>query len=133
VHGGAPLAAGAQTLTLVAAAVLLGACAMQLAGVRLKKRKKDIKAKFEPEEFRDQLVAELKPVANESPEVIGKVLDNLSEKADYRTYGETLFDILFTGGILGAPPPTPISQSRHGTTLTCRRRRCGPPSDRRRW
>jgi len=103
----APLATGAQTLTLVAAAVLVGfwaVRAMQLAGVRLKKRKKDIKAKFEPEEFRDQLVAELKPVASESPEVIGKVLDNLSEKADYRTYGETLFDILFTGGILGTPP-----------------------------
>ena len=65
---------------------------------------KDIKAKYEPEDFRDLLVQELKPVANESAEVVGRLLDSLSEKLDYKTYGETLFDVLFTGGMLGAGP-----------------------------
>ena len=78
---------------------------MQLAGVKIRKRKKDIKAKYEPEEFRDQLVQELKPVANESAETVGKHLDSLSEKLDYKTYGETLFDVLFTGGMLGTCAP----------------------------
>ena len=70
--------------------------------MKIRKRKKDIKAKYEPEEFRDQLVQELKPVANENAETVGKHLDSLSEKLDYKTYGETLFDVLFTGGMLGA-------------------------------
>ena len=87
---------------------------VQLAGVKIRKRKKDIKAKYEPEEFRDQLVQELKPVANESAETVGKHLDSLSEKLDYKTYGETLFDVLFTGGMLGTRrTPLPLRLPHH--------------------
>jgi hypothetical protein len=93
---------------------------VQLAGVRIRKRKKDIKAKYEPEEFRDQLVAELSEVATESAEDVGKLLDSLSEKLDYKTYGETLFDVLFTGGMLGPPPRprAPLCSGVHRLTPT---------------
>ena len=32
---------------------------------------------------------------------VSKFLDSAGSKVDYRRYGETLFDILFAGGILG--------------------------------
>ncbi|CEP15834.1 hypothetical protein [Parasitella parasitica] len=73
-----------------------------LHGVRIKQRKgvQKANAKHEPEAFRDQLVAILKTKKEGDFEAISLELDTLGNTLDYRKYGDSLFEILITGGIL---------------------------------
>jgi len=67
-----------------------------LNGQRIKTRKRDEKEKYDPTLFRDAVFATLAEAKD-----LDQVPRNLDiAKLDYRRYGETLFDILFTGGIL---------------------------------
>lgn len=70
-----------------------------LQGQRIKTRKRDEKEKYEPQAFRDSLVAGLKEAGNDL-DSLSKFLDSAGNKLDYRRYGEVLFDVLFTGGML---------------------------------
>jgi len=73
-----------------------------LNGVRIKQRKgvQKANAKHEPEVFRDNLLAQLKTVKGGDSEAISSKLDILGNTLDYRKYGDSLFEILITGGIL---------------------------------
>lgn len=73
-----------------------------LQGVRIKTRKGDkkSKAKLEPTVFRDSLIEKLAAAKPESLEEISQVLDAAANTLDYHRYGETLFEVLITGGIL---------------------------------
>ncbi|KAI8989512.1 armadillo-type protein [Pilobolus umbonatus] len=73
-----------------------------LNGVRIKQRKgvQKANAKHEPEVFRDNLLAQLKTVKGGDFEAISSKLDILGNTLDYRKYGDSLFEILITGGIL---------------------------------
>lgn len=51
--------------------------------------------------FRDQLLAQLKTVKGGDLEAISAKLDILGNTLEYRKYGDSLFEILITGGILG--------------------------------
>ncbi|CAG8485502.1 16519_t:CDS:2 [Acaulospora colombiana] len=73
-----------------------------LHGVKIKARKGQQKAqaKYEPTIFRDSI---LKALSNAQPgdlEEISQQLDISGNTLEYRKYGETLFEILLTGGVL---------------------------------
>ncbi|CAG8460319.1 12939_t:CDS:2 [Ambispora leptoticha] len=73
-----------------------------LHGVKIKTRKglQKAQAKFEPAIFRDSI---LKVLQNAQPgdfDEISQNLDSAGNNLDYHKYGETLFEILFTGGLL---------------------------------
>lgn len=51
--------------------------------------------------FRDQLLAQLKTVKGGDLDAISAKLDILGNTLEYRKYGDSLFEILITGGILG--------------------------------
>jgi hypothetical protein len=71
-----------------------------LSGQRIKTRKRDEKEKYDPIGFRDQLFQGLQDQSD--VDQILRFLDQAGGKLDYRRYGESLFDILIAGGILGA-------------------------------
>ncbi|KAI8988265.1 armadillo-type protein [Mycotypha africana] len=73
-----------------------------LHGVKIKQRKgvQKANAKHEPEVFRDQILNHLKPIKESDFEAVSAKLDNLGNTLDYRKYGDSLFEILITGGIL---------------------------------
>ena len=50
--------------------------------------------------FRDSLLRGFAE-AGEDLEALSKYLDTAGNKLDYKHYGETLFDVLIAGGILG--------------------------------
>jgi len=70
-----------------------------LQGQRIKTRKRDEKAKYDPVGFRDAILQGLGE-SGADLEAVNKYLDQAGSKLNYRTYGETLFDILIAGGIL---------------------------------
>nr|XP_027228030.1 basic leucine zipper and W2 domain-containing protein 1-like isoform X1 [Penaeus vannamei] len=70
-----------------------------LQGQRIKTRKRDEKAKYDPVGFRDAILQGLNESGTDL-EAVNKYLDQAGSKLKYRTYGETLFDILIAGGIL---------------------------------
>ncbi|KAI8368762.1 armadillo-type protein [Blakeslea trispora] len=73
-----------------------------LHGVKIKQRKgvQKANAKHEPEIFRDQLLAQFKTIREGDFDAFSAKLDNLGNTLDYRKYGDALFEILITGGIL---------------------------------
>ena len=60
----------------------------------------DEKVKHDPVAFRDSLLRGFAE-AGEDLEALSKYLDTAGNKLDYKHYGETLFDVLIAGGILG--------------------------------
>lgn len=60
----------------------------------------DEKERYDPVGFRDAIISGLDKCANDF-EAISRYLDGAGNKLDYRRYGESLFDILIAGGILG--------------------------------
>lgn len=80
-----------------------------LTGQRIKTRKRDEKEKYDPSNFRDQIVAGLNEV-NSDLEQASKFLIQSGSKLDFRRYAEALFDILITGGIL-APGGTIVTDN----------------------
>ncbi|CAG7645918.1 unnamed protein product [Allacma fusca] len=67
----------------------------------------DEKEKFDATGFRDQLLQGLLDCGPDL-DAISKYLDGAGgSKLDYRRYGETLFDVLIAGGIIGASGVTP--------------------------
>jgi len=72
----------------------------ELAGVKVRKRKKDLKAKYEPEEFCEAVVEEIREA--ETIDQITKRLEASADSLDYKRYVEPLFDVLFTGAMLGS-------------------------------
>lgn len=90
-----------------------------LQGQRIKTRKRDEKEKYDPSLFRDAILEGFAKAEN--LEQVSKFLDAAGHKLDYRRYGETLFDILFTGGIL-APGGAVVEDgdsNRASTTSVC--------------
>lgn len=90
-----------------------------LQGQRIKTRKRDEKEKYDPSSFRDAIFEGFAKAEN--LEQVSKFLDAAGSKLDYRRYGETLFDILFTGGIL-APGGAVVEDgdsNRASTTSVC--------------
>lgn len=51
--------------------------------------------------FRDQLLAHFKTIKEGDFDGLLSKLDSLGNTLDYRKYGDSLFEILITGGILG--------------------------------
>lgn len=80
-----------------------------LNGQRLKSRKRDMKEKYDPEAFRDEIVAGLLE-AEGSFEKAYKFLDSTGSSLDYRRYAECLFDTLIAGGLL-APGGSLVSEA----------------------
>lgn len=70
-----------------------------LQGQRIKTRKRDEKEKYDPSAFRDAILQGIIE-AGESLDQVSKFLDSAGSRLDYRRYAETLFDVLFAGGIL---------------------------------
>jgi len=78
-----------------------------LSGQRIKTRKRDEKEKFDSTGFRNLLLAGLIEVGTDL-DALSKYLDGAgNSKLDYRRYGETLFDVLIAGGLLGPSGVTP--------------------------
>ncbi|KAI8331702.1 armadillo-type protein [Chlamydoabsidia padenii] len=73
-----------------------------LHGVKIKQRKgvQKAQAKHEPEIFRDNLLSQLAVAKPGDLEDISTILDKTGNTLEYRKYGESLFEILITGGIL---------------------------------
>ncbi|KAI8093523.1 armadillo-type protein [Halteromyces radiatus] len=73
-----------------------------LHGVKIKQRKgvQKAQAKHEPEIFRDNLLSQLALAKPGDLEDISSILDKTGNTLEYRKYGESLFEILITGGIL---------------------------------
>jgi len=92
-----------------------------LSGTRIKTRKRDekLKEKRDPIGFRDAILAGLGDTKD--LEQVSKYLDSIGSKLDYRRYGETLFDILFAGGILapGGSITTEGDPSKPNSTDKC--------------
>jgi len=70
-----------------------------LSGQRIKTRKRDEKEKYDPSAFRDSILQGFNE-AGVDLEQVSNFLDKSGSRLDYRRYAETLFDILFAGGIL---------------------------------
>ncbi|ODN03441.1 Protein krasavietz [Orchesella cincta] len=77
-----------------------------LSGQRIKTRKRDEREKFDTTGFRDQLLTGLLEAGTDL-DAVSKYLDSAGGKLDYRRYGETLFDVLIAGGLLGPSGITP--------------------------
>lgn len=88
-----------------------------LTGQRIKTRKRDEKEKYDPTNFRDQIVAGLNE-ANSDIEQASKFLIQAGGKLDYRRYAEALFDVLITGGIL-APGGTIVTDNNAAIAKLC--------------
>jgi len=88
-----------------------------LTGQRIKTRKRDEKEKYDPSNFRDQIVAGLNE-ANSDLEQASKFLIQAGGKLDFRRYAEALFDILITGGIL-APGGNILTDCNGATAKLC--------------
>ena len=71
-----------------------------LSGQRIKTRKRDEKEKYDPVAFRDAVLQGFNEAGGDLDK-LSKYLDSAGAKLDYRRYAETLFDVLFAGGILG--------------------------------
>ncbi|RIA95021.1 ARM repeat-containing protein [Glomus cerebriforme] len=73
-----------------------------LHGVKIKARKGQQKAqaKYEPTVFRDSILKTLLEAQPGNFEEISQNLDVAGNTLEYRKYGETLFEILLTGGVL---------------------------------
>eukprot|EP00730_Choanoeca_flexa_P014494 TRINITY_DN6359_c0_g1_i2.p1 TRINITY_DN6359_c0_g1~~TRINITY_DN6359_c0_g1_i2.p1 ORF type:complete len:111 (+),score=23.82 TRINITY_DN6359_c0_g1_i2:25-357(+) len=71
----------------------------QLAGVRTKAKKRDVKVKFDPTNFRDELVDNINGCEN--VQEVTEYLETAGNNLDYRRYYEQFFDILVAGGMLG--------------------------------
>lgn len=69
-----------------------------ISGQRLKSRKRDVKEKFDPSSFRDELLEGL--LECDDVEKASKFLESNTGKLDYRQYDEALFDVLVAGGLL---------------------------------
>jgi len=80
-----------------------------LTGQRIKTRKRDEKERYDPTQFRDQIVAGLNE-ADSDLEQVSKFLIASGSKLDFRRYSEALFDVLITGGIL-APGGTIVTDN----------------------
>jgi len=80
-----------------------------LHGVKIKARKGQQKAqaKYEPTVFRDSILKILLEAQPGNFEEISQNLDTSGNTLEYRKYGETLFEILLTGGVL-APGGTVV-------------------------
>eukprot|EP00124_Ichthyophonus_hoferi_P003401 Ihof_evm4s292 gene=Ihof_evmTU4s292 len=90
-----------------------------LTGQRLRTRKRDNEkhSKFDPESFRDAVVTGLNAV-NGDFEGAAKFLDlQGGTKLDYSRYGETLFDILFAGGMIASGGM--VQEDGEGKTNMC--------------
>jgi hypothetical protein len=70
-----------------------------LSGQRIKTRKRDEKEKYDPVGFRDAVLQGFNEAGGDLDK-LSKYLDSAGAKLDYRRYADTLFDILFAGGIL---------------------------------
>ncbi|RUS15583.1 hypothetical protein BC937DRAFT_92260 [Endogone sp. FLAS-F59071] len=73
-----------------------------LHGVKIKQRKgvQKAQAKYEPEIFRDNFLEPLTKAEAGNFDQISANLDAAGNTLEYRKYGEPLFEILITGGIL---------------------------------
>lgn len=83
-----------------------------LSGQRIKTRKRDEKEKYDPSAFRDAILQGIAE-AEENLDQVSKFLDSAGSRLDYRRYAETLFDILFAGGIL-APGGSIVQDGESG-------------------
>ncbi|XP_071477612.1 eIF5-mimic protein 2-A-like [Diadema antillarum] len=91
-----------------------------LTGQRTRTRKRDEKEKYDPIGFRDNILQGLNDAGTDL-EQVSKFLDGAGSKLNYRSYAETLFDILFAGGIL-APGGSVVEDS--DKTKVCRSEVC---------
>lgn len=73
-----------------------------LSGTRNKTRKRDEKERYEPQVFRDAIIAGLEDVGNNHDQLLKYLCDTATGKLDVKRYGETLLDVLFVGGIISA-------------------------------
>jgi len=91
-----------------------------LEGQKLKSRKRDVKEKFDPAGFRDELIAGILEAGGAPGGDIedgAKFLENNTE-ADYRRYNEQLFDILIAGGLL-APGGSIVADGAAKNPFSC--------------
>ncbi|KAJ2623126.1 hypothetical protein GGF44_005345, partial [Coemansia sp. RSA 1694] len=73
-----------------------------LNGVKIRARKRDAKAsaKYEPEDFRDNILQVIEDIEPTDYTKISSALDSAGNTLDYRRYGDTFFEVLVTGGII---------------------------------
>ncbi|KAJ2008667.1 hypothetical protein GGI04_001062, partial [Coemansia thaxteri] len=57
-------------------------------------------AKYEPEDFRDNILQVIEDIASTDYAKISSALDAAGNSLDYRRYGDTFFEVLVTGGII---------------------------------
>ncbi|KAJ3312990.1 hypothetical protein HDV04_002472 [Boothiomyces sp. JEL0838] len=67
---------------------------------KIKQRKRELVSKFEPEQFRDKLIALLPENENEI-EAYSNVLEENESKLDFKKYIEPFFEIFVFGGLMG--------------------------------
>ncbi|KAL1915391.1 uncharacterized protein VTP21DRAFT_6849 [Calcarisporiella thermophila] len=74
-----------------------------LHGFQVKQRKSAAKAqaKYEPEIFRDNLLEVINSSKPEDLDDLSQKLDAAGNELDYRKYGDTFFEVLITGGVIG--------------------------------
>ncbi|KAJ1926954.1 hypothetical protein IWQ60_003354 [Tieghemiomyces parasiticus] len=73
-----------------------------LHGAKLKTRKRESKAnaKFDAETFREQLLTVINEVDTSDFDAVSTKLDVAGNTLDYRRYGEAVFELLITGGLV---------------------------------
>ncbi|KAJ2901884.1 hypothetical protein GGI21_004630, partial [Coemansia aciculifera] len=57
-------------------------------------------AKYEPEDFRDNILQVIEDIPPTDYSKISSALDSAGNTLDYRRYGDTFFEVLVTGGII---------------------------------
>jgi len=73
-----------------------------LSGTRNKTRKRDEKEKWEPQVFRDAIIAGLEDVGSDHEQLCKYLCETAVVKFDVKRYGEVFLDVLFVGGIVAA-------------------------------
>eukprot|EP00039_Didymoeca_costata_P018342 m.333082 g.333082 ORF g.333082 m.333082 type:complete len:416 (+) comp17065_c0_seq1:84-1331(+) len=87
-----------------------------LTGQRLRSRKRDLKEKFDPVGFRDEIIEGLSEAGGDIDKAT-KYLEGNTD-VDYRRYAEQFFDILVAGGLL-APGGSIISDGADSNPFSC--------------
>lgn len=93
---------------------------MSLTGVRNRSRKRDVKKKFEPEVFAEEVIRIIDEAEGDLDEAFAQIQHGVNDSAsaiDFETYGDTFWEIFIAGGVVA--PGGEVSREEGKYNDTC--------------
>lgn len=93
---------------------------MSLTGVRNRSRKRDVKKKFEPEVFAEEVIRLILEAEGDLEEAFTQIQNGVNDSSspiDFETYGDTFWEIFIAGGVVA--PGGEVSREEGEYNETC--------------